>query len=110
VPERGARITARDAPAVQVLVEDVLDASCFEPRIGRLPASERAYVSAMADLGDGPQRSGAVAEWLGRTIGSVSPLRDALIDAAVIYAPRRGQVDFTVPHCAAFVRRRYPLD
>ena len=30
------------------------------------------------------------------------PQRDALIDSAVIYAPRHGYVDFTVPHCAAF--------
>ncbi len=36
-------------------------------------------------------------------------LRDALIANAVIYAPRHGLVDFTVPHCGAFVRRRYPL-
>lgn len=64
----------------------------------------------MAELGDGPQRTSAVARRLGRTIGSMSPLRDAVIDSTVIYAPQRGYVDFTVPHCAAFVRRRYPLD
>jgi hypothetical protein len=107
--EAGTLITARDARAAQVLVEDFLDTSFFEPRIGRLAESERSYVSAMATLGDGPQQTSAVAGRLGRTIGSVSPLRDALIDSAVIYAPRRGYVDFTVPHCASYVRRRYPL-
>jgi hypothetical protein len=64
---------------------------------------------AVADLGDGPQPSAAVARRLGRTPKSVSPLRDALIANAVIYAPRHGLIDFTVPHCGAFVRRRYPL-
>jgi AAA ATPase domain len=108
--ETGAVIAARDVRASQVLVEDFLDTSFFEPRIARLAASERAYVSAMADLGDGPQQTSAVARRLGRTIGSVSPVRDALIGSAVIYAPRRGYVDFTVPHCGSFVRRRYPLD
>jgi hypothetical protein len=107
--EAGDAITDRCARAAQVLVEDFLDTSFFEPRIGRLAESERSYVSAMAALGDGPQQSSAVARRLHRTIGSVSPLRDALIDSAVIYAPRRGYVDFTVPHCASFVRRRYPL-
>jgi len=63
----------------------------------------------MADLGDGPQPSAAVARRLGRSPKSVSPLRDALIGNAVVYAPRHGFVDFTVPHCAAFIRRRYPL-
>lgn len=107
--EAGPVITARAVRAAQVVVEDFLDESFFEPRIGRLAPSERAYASALADLGDGPQRTSAIAARLGRTIGSVSPLRDALIESAVIYAPRRGFVDFTVPHCAPFVRRRYPL-
>jgi len=108
--EPTAVISAQAVRAAQVLVEDFLDTSFFEPRIGRLAASERAYASALAELGDGPQRTSAIAERLGRTIGSVSPLRDALIANATIYAPQRGYVDFTVPHCAAFVRRRYPLD
>ena len=108
--EPTAVIAAREVHAAQALVEDFLDTSFFEPRIGRLAAAERSYVSALAELGDGPQRTAAIAERLGRAIGSVSPLRDALVANAVIYAPRRGYVDFTVPHCAAFVRRRYPLD
>jgi hypothetical protein len=107
--ETTAVIAARDVRRAQVLVEDFLDTSFFEPRIGRLAASERSYVSAIAELGDGPQQTAAIARRLGRKIGSVSPLRDALIGSAVIYAPQRGYVDFTVPHCASFVRRRYPL-
>ena len=63
----------------------------------------------MADLGDGPQSSAAVAARLGRTPKSISPQRDALIGNAVIYAPSHGLIDFTVPHCGAFIRRRYPL-
>lgn len=102
-------ITTDDVRSAQPVVEDYLDANFFEPRIGRLGDSERAYVSAIADLGDGPQRTADVADRLGRTVASVSPLRDALIQSAVIYASRRGYVDFTVPHCASFVRRRYPL-
>jgi hypothetical protein len=62
----------------------------------------------MATLGDGPQKSGKVAELLQRKSTSLSPVRDELMRNAVIYAPCRGQVDFTVPHCAVFVRRRYP--
>jgi hypothetical protein len=105
----GRSITNSDVHAAQVVVEDYLDENFFEPRIGRLGAAERRYVSAMAALGDGPQRSAHVADRLRRTVNSVSPLRDGLINSAVIYAPRRGYVDFTVPHCASFVRRRYPL-
>lgn len=106
----GPVITTGDVSQAQILVTEHLDTNFFEPRIGKLNDSERSYVSAMAELGDGPQRSAEVAARLGRGQQSVSPVRDALIESAIIYAPRRGYVDFTVPHCAPFVRRRYPLD
>jgi hypothetical protein len=81
----------------------------FEGRIGRLTDAEKLYVAAMADLGEGPQPSAAVARRLGRAPKSISPQRDALIGNAVIYAPQHGLVDFTIPHCNAFIRRRYPI-
>lgn len=105
----GDSITAQEGAAAQVLVEDYLDDNFFEPRISHLTNSEQAYVSAIADLGDGPQQTAAVAKRLGRTQGAVSTVRESLIESAVIYSPERGAVDFTVPHCAAFVRRRYPV-
>jgi hypothetical protein len=103
-----SRITLRDALAAKALVEADLDESFFEGRIGRLSDVERAYVVAMASLGDGPQRSSRIAELLQRKPTSLSPVRDALLQSAVIYAPKRGLLAFTVPHCADFVRRRYP--
>ncbi len=106
----GTRITLDDTIAARLLVEADLDESFFEGRIGRLTGAEKVYVGAMAALGDGPQQSRRVAELLGRKPTSLSPVRDELMRNAVIYAPRRGTIDFTVPHCAAFVRRRYPFD
>ena len=103
----GKRITREDTRAAKLLVEADLDDSFFEGRIGRLTGAERAYVGAMAALGDGPQESREVAKSLGRKPTSLSMVRNELMRNAVIYSPRRGQVDFTVPHCAAFVRRRY---
>ncbi len=103
-----ARITLEDAAVAKALVEADLDESFFEGRIGRLSDVERAYVVALASLGDEPQRSSRVAELLQRKPTSLSPVRDALLQSAVIYAPKRGLLAFTVPHCADFVRRRYP--
>ncbi|HEV7938437.1 MAG TPA: ATP-binding protein [Solirubrobacteraceae bacterium] len=105
----GNSITLQDTKNAKVLVEADLDESFFEGRIGRLTHAETAYVSAMAELGDGPQAGAAVAELLGRKPTSLSPVRDDLMRSAVIYAPRRGLVDFTVPHCSAFIRRHYPI-
>ena len=102
------RITLKDALAVKAIVEDWLDDNFFEARMARMSDSERAYVSAIAALGDGPQSSTAVAKQLGRPPSSLTRTRDELLRNSIVYAPRRGQIDFTVPHCAAFVRRRYP--
>jgi AAA ATPase domain len=105
----GSRITLQDTKNARVLVEADLDESFFEGRIGRLTHAETVYVGAMAALGDGPRSGSAVAKLLNRKSTSLSPVRDELMRSAVIYSPRRGLVDFTVPHCAAFVRRRYPI-
>ena len=57
----GKRITLEDTRAAKLIVEADLDENFFEGRIGRLSDAERAYVSAMATLGDGPQDSNQVA-------------------------------------------------
>lgn len=102
------RITLEDTLDAQVVVEDWLDDNFFEARMKRLSDREGEYVSAMATLGDGPQSTTAIARILSSPPSSLTRTRDGLLRSSVIYAPRRGQVDFTVPHCAAFVRRRYP--
>lgn len=103
----GDRITRADVETALRLAEDELDESFFEVRLGRLNASEGAYIRAMAELGDGPVATVDVARHLRRKPTDVTKIRDALIREAIIYAPARGEVAFTVPHCARFVRRRY---
>jgi len=61
-------------------------------------------MSAMADEGDAAVNSGAVAASLGGH-GAVSVVREQLIDAGLIYSPERGQVAFTVPGFADYIRR-----
>jgi hypothetical protein len=103
----GERITRADAEAAIPLAESELDESFFEVRLGRLNATQRAYIRAMAELGDGPVSSSEIARRLGRKPTAVTKIRDGLIREAIVYAPARGQLAFTVPHCARFVRRRY---
>ena len=50
------KITLRDVDAAQPVVEAELDEEFYENRIGRLTEAERRYASALARLGDGPQR------------------------------------------------------
>jgi hypothetical protein len=103
----GDRITRTDVETAIPLAETELDESFFEVRLGRLNATERAYIEAMAALGDGLVSSSDIAQHLGRKPSAVTKIRDALIREAIIYAPVRGALSFTVPHCARFVRRRY---
>lgn len=103
----GERITRTDVETAIPLAEAELDESFFEVRLGRLNATQRAYVQAMAELGDGPVSSTEIAQRLSRKPTAVTKVRDTLIREAIIYAPARGKLAFTVPHCARFVRRRY---
>ena len=52
-----------------------------------------------------PYGSGAVAPEQAKTTTQVGPVRDTLIKKGLIYAPRHGVVDFTVPMFDEFLRR-----
>jgi hypothetical protein len=104
----GNAVTVAQVNRAESLILDYLDTSFFSQRIGKLPQGERDYVAAIAYLGDGPQRTSAVARKLGKKTQGTSQIRQRLIDAAVIYSPAYGQVDFTVPMCGDYVRRNYP--
>jgi hypothetical protein len=59
----------------------------------------------MASLGDGPYPVAAVARAYGvDDQRRVSVHRESLIQKGLIWSPRRGRVDFTVPLFAAFLR------
>ncbi len=86
-----------------------LDASFFRVRFDRLTPTEKRYLRAMADLGPGPQRSGDIAERLGKTVTSVAPVRNALIAKGMIYSPAHGDNAFTVPLFDGFIKRIMPV-
>ncbi|MBT8199680.1 MAG: ATP-binding protein [Acidimicrobiia bacterium] len=88
--------------------DHALDASFFAARIARIPASEVAYVQALASLGAGPHRSGEVAAAGGKATAEVAAFRDRLIHEGVIYAPRYGWVEFAIPHFDRYVMRVMP--
>lgn len=87
--------------------DHALDTSFFAARIARIPASEVAYVRALASLGPGPHRSAAAAEAAGKTTSQVGALRDRLIDEGVIYSPRYGWVEFAIPHFDRYIERMF---
>jgi len=90
-------------------VMSYLDKNFFKVHIGDLRGGKRNYASALADLGNGPQASSEVARKLHRTTSDLSVTRDRLMKDDLIYSPQISYVDFTVPHCANYVRRHYPF-
>lgn len=102
-------ITLADVEAAEPLVVAKLDDEFFHARFEKATPSERRYMAAMADLGEGPYRTRDIVERLGTNSGA-STHRDSLIKKGLIFSPDFGFVDFTVPHFSPFMRRRYPFE
>ena len=85
-----------------------LDANFFRVRFDRLTPREKDYLRALAELGEGPQRSGDVAAVLKVKVQTVAPLRDSLMKKGMIYSPAHGDTAFTVPLFDTFMKRAMP--
>jgi hypothetical protein len=84
-----------------------LDDGFFRVRFDRLTPREREYVCAMAKLGDGPYKSGDVAEAMNEPPQRLGPMRANIIQKGMIYSPSYGDIDFTVPLFADYLRRTW---
>jgi hypothetical protein len=98
-------ISLTDAEEGIRLGREKLDIGFFLARWERATPAEREYLTAMAEDGDGPSGSGAVAARLRRKPMSLGPTRASLIHKGLVYSPEHGQIAFTVPGMAAFIRR-----
>lgn len=102
-------ISAADIDRAIPAAQDALDKSIYEVRVQRATQRERLYMRAMAELGDGPYRTGQVAEEAGLSVAGASPVRQQLMKKGFIYATEDyGFVDFTVPRFAEFMQRHMP--
>jgi AAA ATPase domain len=105
-----SHITMADVEEVRDLVRDQLARTFYGTRFELASDAEQRYLSAMASLGEGPYASAEVAQaWGTDNQRQTSPHRDNLIQKGLIWAPRRGQVDFTVPLFAKFLLEHHPI-
>jgi hypothetical protein len=101
-------ITLDDVAQVHEIVQDTLDATFFGPHFDLATDAEQRYLLAIARMGDGPYSSSAAATAAGySTTSSASFVRDGLIEKELIWSPRRGQLDFTVPRFARHLRNTH---
>ncbi len=103
-------ITSADVDAVREIVTDTLARNFFATRLQLATDAEQRYLAAMASLREPPYRSAEVAHAYGaKDQRGVSIHRDGLIQKGLIWAPRRGQLDFTVPLFAEYLRENHPI-
>ena len=98
------RVGASEAMEALRIGRQELDSDLYAGRWDRTSERAKRYMRAMAELGDGVVGSGAVAGKFG-SHRAASPIREQLIEEGLIYSPARGEIAFTVPGFAAFVRR-----
>ncbi|HWD55702.1 MAG TPA: ATP-binding protein [Acidimicrobiales bacterium] len=97
-------ISMDDLRAARGIVQDSLARNFFGTRFEMATDAEQRYLVAMASLGSGPYPVSAVARAFGADDQRrVSVHRDSLIGKGLIWSPRRGQVDFTVPLFAEYL-------
>lgn len=104
----GSPIQRDDVASGTVHALAALDAGFFGVRFDRLTPAEKNYLRGMAELGEGPHRSGEIATLLGRTVNALAPLRSKLTNKGMIWSPSHGDTAFTVPLFDAFMRRIMP--
>ncbi len=103
-------ITSDDVAEIRDLVQEQLARTFYGTRFAMASDAEQRYLASMASLGDGPYSTAEVSSvWGAENQRQTSPHRDALLQKGLIWAPRRGQVDFTVPLFAEFLRDDHPV-
>ena len=105
---RQSPITLDDVQVATPQAIAALDESFFRVRSDRCTPSEKRYMRALADLGEGSKRSGDVADRLGVKVTSIGPTRSKLITKGMIYSPQHGETAFTVPLFDDYMRRAMP--
>lgn len=103
-------ITLADVEKASQTAIAALDESFFRVRFDRCTPKEKKYLRAMAELGEGPHRSGDVAICCEAKVSSLAPTRSSLIKKGMVWSPNHGDTAFTVPMFDEFMKRIMPND
>ena len=105
----GSEIRRADMERGGELAQHALDDGFFLVRAERATDSERRFMRAMAGLGEAPYATRDIVRAMGkRSASQLSVQREALIRKGLVYSPRTGSLDFTVPMFGDFMLRRFP--
>jgi AAA+ ATPase superfamily predicted ATPase len=100
-PERGTVTTAIMDKAHKAAMGDMVE-NVFKPILNPLSDNDRIFLKALARCGGRTTTAKLQAE-LGRKGPAIQPYRKRLIEAGVIEAPRRGELEFAVPYLSDYL-------
>lgn len=103
-------IGLKDVEQASITAIAALDESFFRVRFDRCTPKEKKYLRAMAELGEGPHRSGDIALCYNVKVSSLAPTRSSLIEKGMVWSPNHGDTAFTVPMFHDFMKRIMPGD
>ncbi|MEH0146957.1 ATP-binding protein [Corynebacterium sp. Q4381] len=100
VSASSTKASVDDIIAVRGTVLDSLGQLVHDPALSPVPAGERAYLAAMAEIQRGQEAvaSADIARHMGKRTQELSVVRDRLIRRELIYSPRRGYLNFLIPY------------
>lgn len=99
-------MTVDDVESAVSLVTQRLDSNFFRVRYDRLTEGEKRFMHAMAACGkNGACKSSDVADRLAMKSSAITPTRANLIKKGMIYSPRHGLLDYSVPLFGEFLLR-----
>jgi AAA ATPase domain len=104
----GPRITKQDVETATPDIIAHLDANFFRVRFDRLTLLQQKYLRAMAELGNGPHKTGDIATTLEVQPNAVATVRQQLIDKGMVWSQRHGETAFTVPLFDKYMVRQMP--
>lgn len=108
-PERGSSISLGHVRQGREIAERRMD-QLFSARLAKTTDEQRRFLTAMASLGDSAVTRGSIASALGVATEALSRPRQDLIDRGLIEPAGHGQLRFTVPGFAAYLRATQTSD
>ena len=84
-----------------------LDDNVFQPTLAPLSDNDRRFLAAMAQYGGAPVTTSQLKASIGDGEPAIQPYRKRLIDAGIIESPRRGELVFSIPFFADYLRDDY---
>ena len=85
-----------------------LDEGFFKVRFDRATQMEQKFMFSMAQCNRFPCNVSEVAEIMKKNTKSIGPIRAQLIHKGLIFATRHGEIDYTVPGFAKYLKRFHP--